>query len=143
MLIPSQEQDHESALGKYRKLTGVRKGGDQFALQVVLEQATDGSSFVSRIIELEREGHNANNNNSSSSNNSGTSSEDEYLVVNNLRVRLIDGKNVGGPKKKDHSRDPYCVLLVDQVQRGSSSTKLANTDPFWGEEFFFEYASSQ
>ena len=58
-----------------------------------------------------------------------------------FRVRLNEAKNLAGEKptkKIEKTFDPYCVVLIDAERKATTSTKPSTTNPFWGEEFFFE-----
>ena len=68
----------------------------------------------------------------------------ETLFLSSLRsfrVRLNEAKNLAGEKpskKVEKTFDPYCVILIDSERKATTSTKPSTTNPFWGEEFFFE-----
>jgi len=61
--------------------------------------------------------------------------------LHSFRVRLNEAKNLAGEKpskKVEKTFDPYCVILIDSERKATTSTKPSTTNPFWGEEFFFE-----
>jgi len=66
---------------------------------------------------------------------------DEYKIIQNLRVRLVEAKDLGGvkpSKKAEKQFDPYCIILIDNEKKATTTTKLATYNPFWGEDYFFD-----
>ena len=58
-----------------------------------------------------------------------------------LRLRIIEAKDLAS-KKLEKNIDPYVLVMIDNEKKASTSTKYGTANPFWGEDYFFEFVST-
>ena len=127
-----------SLLGRYRRMHGQRKDGQEFSVQISVEITTEGR-FRIRMLAL-----NDTLSGAESGAVSGAAESDEYKIVKSLRIKIFDARDLGGANLKPNTvLDPYCVLLIDSVQHGMTTTKRATKTPFWGEEFLLDHIHTE
>jgi len=60
---------------------------------------------------------------------------DEFKMIGTLKIDIMEGREIARSTKVN----PYCVILLDQVEKTTTTTKFQTKTPFWGQEYIFEW----
>jgi len=60
-------------------------------------------------------------------------------MIASLRVHVMEGTDVGSDASSSFKPSPYAVVVVDGLNRATTHAKHNTSNPFWAQEFFFEY----